>query len=53
MCVLSIDKAVTDIGNVKKITNISYYHSVEFQTTGALYREFYGIGKGKFYEYNG
>jgi hypothetical protein len=39
--------------NVVNIKNISYYHSIDFKDDGALYREYYGIGKGKFYKYNG
>jgi hypothetical protein len=53
MCVIKIDKTVAKLEGVKNITNISYYHSVEFNKEGALYREYYNIGKGKFYKYNG
>lgn len=53
MCVIKIDKTLAALTNVKKITNISYYHSVDFQPSGALYREYYNIGEGKFHEYNG
>lgn len=38
---------------VPKIKNISFYHSVTFQKDGALYNEYYEIGKGKFHKYNG
>lgn len=53
MCVLEIDKTLTKLDGVKKIANISNYHSVKFQENGALYKEFFDIGPGKFYSYNG
>lgn len=53
MCVLAIDKSVAKLEGVRKITNISYYHSMKFQANGILYREYFDIGKGKFHEYEG
>lgn len=53
MCVINIDKSLAALENIQKIVNISFYHSVEFKTDGAFYREFYEIGNGKFYKYSG
>ena len=53
MCVIKIDKTQANVEGIKQIKNISYYHSVTFQEGGALYREYYDIGKGKFHEFNG
>lgn len=53
VCVLKIDKSVASLKDIPKITNISYYHSVDFQAEGALYREYFNIGDGKFHPYKG
>lgn len=52
MCVIKIDEQVAKIDGIRNIKNISYYHSVDFQQNGAIYREYYNIGKGKFHSYN-
>lgn len=53
MCVLEINKSLASFDCGKKITNISYYHSVQYQNDGAVYREYFDIGVGKFYEFSG
>lgn len=53
MCVITIDRSKAALLDVKNIVNISFYHSVEFTPSGAFYREFYEIGKGKFHKFNG
>lgn len=52
MCVIKIDKTLGKIDGIRNIKNISYYHSVEFQENGAIYREYHNIGKGKFHKHN-
>lgn len=52
MCVIKIDSKLAAVNNIRSVKNISYYHSVEYQENGAIYREYYNIGKGKFHPYN-
>lgn len=53
MCVLKIDEKVAELVGARKISNISYYHDVEFKDEGALYKEYFEVGNGKFFKYNG
>ena len=50
MCVLRIDKNLAKLEGVRKINNISYYHTIDFKE---FYKEYFDIGNGKFYKFNG
>lgn len=53
MCVLRIDKAIAKIEGVRKIQNISNYHSVTYEKEEIRYKEYFNIGTGKLYNYSG
>lgn len=50
---LEINCASTRIEKRGKIPNISFYHSHYFDEGGITYNEYYGIGQGKHYKFNG
>lgn len=52
MCVAKIDKSIQKFKEVTKIPQISSYHSILFNETGYLCKEFFDIGEGRFFKYN-
>lgn len=52
MVVATIDKNIQKFIVKRKIPNISTFHSISFDETGFVCKEFFNIGEGKRFTYN-